>query len=175
MSDRVRPLPALEEVKRLLGLEPLESEGGFYAETYRCKVRVFKGGAGADGLGYAPLSTAIYYLLTSDQVSLLHRLPSDEVYHFYLGDPVELLCLDPDGDGRVIRLGPDLEAGERPQAVVPARAWQGARLPGDGRWALLGTTMSPGFEFADFTPGDRGELTAAYPEFAEIIEALTRP
>ncbi len=119
-------------------------------------------------------STAIYYLLTPGTFSEMHRLPTDEVFHFYLGDAVEMLQLQPDGRGEMIRLGSDLAAGEWPQVLAPGGTWQGSRLVPGGKWALLGTTVAPGFEFADYTSGRRGELIAAYPDFAELIAALTR-
>ena len=104
----------------------------------------------------------------------MHRLPWDEIFHFYLGDPVELLLLDPGHAGRVATLGVDLIAGQRPQIVVPAGAWQGARLAAGGRVALLGTTMAPGFDAADFESGSRAELVAEWPEHGVAIAALTR-
>jgi predicted cupin superfamily sugar epimerase len=104
----------------------------------------------------------------------MHRLPTDEVFHFYLGDAVEMLQLHPDGRGEVIRLGTDLAVGERPQVLAPGDTWQGSRLVPGGRWALLGTTVAPGFDFADYTSGRRSELIAAYPGFSELITALTR-
>src|SRR5207245_2095434 len=91
--------------------------------------------------------TAIYYLLTPDTFSALHRLPTDEVYHFYLGDPVEMLQLWPDGSGRVGTLGQDVRAGQLLQVIVPRGVWQGSRLRPGGAFALLGTTMAPGFDF----------------------------
>ncbi len=161
-----------EDVKRLLGLEPLELEGGFFVETYRSRFEI---GAGALPGLEAPrsLCTAIYYLLTPATFSALHRLPFDEIYHFYLGDPAELLVLGPEG-GRAHRLGPDLAAGERPQVLVPAHEWQGSRLAAGGAWALLGTTMAPGFASAEFELGRRADLVERWPEFRERIEALTR-
>jgi hypothetical protein len=104
----------------------------------------------------------------------MHRLQTDEVYHFYLGDPVELLLLKPEGASEVVLLGPDLEAGERPQAVAPRGAWQGARVRPGGRLALLGTTMAPAWEPDDFELGEREALTRQYPGRAELIRALTR-
>ncbi len=148
------------ELIRLLGLKPLDREGGFYRETYR-----------AAGPG-RPASTAIYYLLTADTCSRLHRLPQDEVFHFYLGDPVEQVVLRPDGSGEVRVLGPDLAAGMTPQAVVPGGCWQGARLRSGGAWALMGTTVAPGFESADLEVGERGPLLASYPAFADLIRSL---
>ena len=161
------------EVKRLLRLVPLEPEGGCFAEAYRSRATLAAGALpGLDSP--RPLATAIYYLLEPGTFSALHRLRADEIFHFYLGDPVEMLQLGPGADGRVLRLGGDLLAGERPQAVVPAGAWQGTRLVAGGRWALLGTTVSPGFDAADFELGRRAELLARWPAHGATIEALTR-
>jgi predicted cupin superfamily sugar epimerase len=154
-------MPTAREVIELLSLEPLPREGGFYRETYRSAVRV----------GHKAASTAIYYLLTPDTCSALHRLPTDEVYHFYAGGPVRLLILG-QGNGRVVALGADLAAGLRPQAVVPAGAWQGSYLD-SGDFALLGTTMAPGFDFSDYEPADRAALLREYPGFADLIVRLT--
>jgi len=145
-----------DDVIARLGLAPLELEGGYFRETYRS--------------GHA---TAIYYLLTPSTFSHLHRLAADEVFHFYAGDPVEMLHLGPDG-GRRLLLGGDLGT-HACQVVVPAGTWQGARLVPGGRWALMGTTMAPPFELAGYTHGRRAELLAAYPAHAELIVALTAP
>jgi predicted cupin superfamily sugar epimerase len=161
------------EVKRLLGLELLEPEGGWFVETYRSR-EVLPHGPLPGHASPRPLATAIYYLLEPGTFSALHRLRSDEVYHFYLGDPVELLLLEPGAAGRTLRLGGDLAAGGQPQAVVPAGAWQGSRLVPGGRWALLGTTMSPGFDAADFELGRRADLAACWPQHRALIETLTR-
>jgi predicted cupin superfamily sugar epimerase len=167
-------MPTADRIIALLGLAPLPEEGGYYAETYR----LFGPGASATETptDSRPLATAIFYLVTLDAFSALHRLPSDELFHFYLGDPVEQLRLRPDGSGQVVTLGIDLEAGQRPQVVVPGGVWQGARLAPGGvhGFALLGTTMTPGFDAATYEGGDRTALTAAYPAFAARIAALTR-
>jgi uncharacterized protein len=149
---------AADDIKRLLRLEPLPDEGGFFRETYR-----------------SATSTAIYYLLAPGIFSAMHRLPGDEMFHFYLGDPVEMLQLQPDGSSRTITLGSDLMAGMEPQIVVLGGVWQGCRLKDGGRYALMGTTMSPGFDPRDFEPGNRDELMAAYPRERERIRALTHP
>jgi predicted cupin superfamily sugar epimerase len=145
-----------EHLIAALDLKPLPREGGHYRETYR-----------------SPHSTAIYYLLTADTCSALHRLPGDEVYHFYLGDSVELLLLDEVGGGRVVTLGPDVLGGQRVQTVVPGGMWQGSALRPGGRLALMGTTMAPGFEFAHYEAGERERLIAAFPDFARHITRLT--
>jgi predicted cupin superfamily sugar epimerase len=153
-----------QDIITALDLRPLPREGGYYRETYRS----------AEPLPgrLRKLSTAIYYLLTKDTFSALHRLPSDELFHFYLGDPVSMLQLRPDGTGKVITLGPDILEGQAPQVVVPAGVWQGSWLE-SGSFALLGTTMAPGFDFTDYEAGDRAELTRTYPEFANLIARLT--
>ena len=163
-----------EEIIQYLQLEPHPCEGGFFRETYRSRLGIAANGLPMEYAGDRCASTAIYYLLTPGTFSEVHRLPSDEVFHFYLGDTVEMLQLHSDGHGEVIRLGSDLAAGERPQVLAPGGTWQGSRLVPGGRWALLGTTVAPGFEFADYTSGRRSELIAAYPDFAELITALTR-
>jgi len=145
-----------DHVRRLLGLEPLPVEGGWFAETYRSR-----------------WSTAIYYLLTPGTFSALHRLPSDEVYHFYVGDPVTLLLLGPGEDATTATLGTDLAAGQRPQVVVPAGTWQGSLLEAGGRFALMGTTMAPGFEPGDIEMGTRAALAEAYPGHRDLVEKLT--
>ena len=104
----------------------------------------------------------------------MHVLESDEMFHFYLGDPVEMLQLFPDGRSVLFTLGQDLQAGEQVQVVVPAGVWQGTRLIGDGKVALLGCTVVPGFDFADYRNGSYAELAAKWPERAERIRELTR-
>jgi predicted cupin superfamily sugar epimerase len=104
----------------------------------------------------------------------VHRLASDEIFHFYLGDPVEMLQLWPDGSHRLVLIGVDLQAGQRPQVLVPRGVWQGARLRPGGHFALLGTTVAPGFDYADYETGHRGHLLATYPTARDLIIALTR-
>jgi hypothetical protein len=164
-----------EEVKKLLGLAPHPREGGWYVRTYEAGETV---GAAAFGDGRYPSArrtgTAIYYLLEPDTFSEMHRLKSDEIFHFYAGDAVEMLQLLPDGSGRRVVIGNDLAAGEMPQVVVRRNVWQGSRLVAGGKWALLGCTVSPGFEFEDYEQGARTILSEGWPEFAEMIAALTR-
>jgi len=155
-----------EDIIRILGLKPLGFEGGFFTETWRSdKVAPDSNRS---------LSTAIYYLLTQDTCSLIHRLSSDETYHFHIGDPVSMLQLHEKDESRVVTLGTDLVAGQRPQVVVPAGTWQGSWIVKGGRFALMGTTMSPGFHIDDYESGQRNELIAAHPDYADIISRLTR-
>ncbi len=163
-----------EQLKRRLGLEPLPIEGGYYTQTYHSEIALPESALPAGYAGRRWISTAIYYLLEPDTLSALHRLAGDEVYHFYLGDPVELLVLSPDGSGEVVRLGQDLEAGMRVQTLVPGGCWQGSRLADGGEYALLGMTMAPGFDWQDFEAGEGGVLTARYPDHQEQIRRLIR-
>ena len=157
-----------EQLIAHLGLQPLPLEGGYFRETWRSSdVVTIPRFASAK-----PCGTTIYYLLTSNTFSALHRLPTDEVYHFYLGVPVRMLLLDDSGPREVV-LGPDVLAGQHVQFTVPRKVWQGSRLAHHGPFALLGTTMSPGFDFADYEPGSREQLMREFPSAAELISHLT--
>jgi predicted cupin superfamily sugar epimerase len=160
-----------DDIIRTLNLEKHPREGGFYAETYRSGQII---GNEKDGEKKRSLATAIYYLLTPDSYSEMHRLESDEIFHFYLGDPVEMLQLFPEGRGRIFKIGPDIRKGFIPQVLVPKQVWQGCRLLPGGEFALMGTTMSPGFDYADYESGNRDELIGLYPGFKGVITALTR-
>ncbi len=161
------------EVIRILDLKPLPVEGGFYREMYRSSLILPGTCLGGLVSGSRSAGTAIYYLLTPETFSALHRLRGDEVFHFYLGDPVDMLQLSPDGAGKRIVLGTDLQVGQQPQVVVPGGVWQGSRLQPGGRFALLGTTMAPGFQLDDFEAGQREQLQAQYPDSAAWIDQLT--
>ncbi|MEN1759869.1 cupin domain-containing protein [Anoxynatronum sibiricum] len=191
------PAFTAEDLIHLLNLEPLEGEGGMYRNNYtstetlplhclplrfRSKPSQVEGGSGESSKSSVsentpaaerPFGTAIYYLLTADSFSHFHQLKADEVYHFYLGDPVELCQLHEDGSSSVTLLGNQLFEGMALQQVVPAGIWQGLRLKPGGSWALLGTTMAPGYHPADYTIGSREALIQRWPDHAEIIRALT--
>ncbi len=160
------------QIVTMLGLRPLPDEGGEYVEMWRSPEEMLT--AERPGAG-RPIGTAIYYLLRPGTFSAMHRLGTDEVFHFYLGDPVEQLQLAPDGSGQLVTIGPDLTAGMRPQVIVPGGYWQGARLTQEVHYgyALLGTTMAPGFDIADYETGNRATLAAAYPAWSAVIAALT--
>jgi hypothetical protein len=164
------------EVIELLRLEPLPEEGGYFRQTYKSSENIPPTALPARYRQEMSLSTAIYFLITPADFSAMHRLNSAEVYHFYLGDPVELLLLYPDGSGEVVRLGQDLPAGVRPQQVVETGVWQGARLQPGGPYgfALMGTTMAPGFEVSGFELGSAATLSAHYPAFSAQIAARVR-
>jgi predicted cupin superfamily sugar epimerase len=163
-----------DQIITLLNLKPHPEEGGYFVETYRSSETLSEKALPSRYKGIRSFGTAIYYLLTPESFSAMHRLQSDEVFHFYLGDPVEMLQLWPDGLGKVIRIGSDILNGMQPQVIVPRGVWQGARLIKNGRFALLGPTVSPGFEFADYESGRRDELVKFCPKFQELITALTK-
>jgi uncharacterized protein len=162
-----------EELIEVLGLQPHPREGGFFRETYRSAGTIAAAGLPSRYGSARSHGTAIYYLLTPGTISALHRLQSDEIFHFYLGDPVRMLQLLPDGNDKTVVLGSDLLAGQQVQVVVPRGVWQGSVLEPGGSFALLGCTVAPGFEYADYQHGPRARLIEEYPGFAEMIEKLT--
>jgi predicted cupin superfamily sugar epimerase len=158
----------VEAVVRMLGLAA-HPEGGFYRETFRAGARVDT----RDDRGDRAASTAIYFLLPAGTFSALHRVRSDEAWHHYDGDAVDVHTIDEAGAHAVVRLGRDWNAGERPQLVVPAAVWQAA-VPIGPAWSLCGCTVAPGFEFADFAMPSRADLVARFPQHHTLIERLTR-
>jgi len=148
-------------------------EGGWFRETYRSTESIPAEALPKQFDGSRSLSTAILFLLEAGDVSALHRIKSDEVWHFYAGSPILIHTLFPEGRHRAQRLGPNPSAGDLYQAVVPAGCWFGAELAGV-QFALVGCTVSPGFDFADFEMADRQQLSESYPQHAEVIERLTK-
>jgi predicted cupin superfamily sugar epimerase len=164
------------QVIDLLQLEPLPLEGGFFRQTYKAPETILPAALPQRYSQPVAFGTAIYALLTPTDFSAMHRLDTDEIYHFYYGDPLEMLLLYPDGSGELVLLGNDLETGLQPQKVVTRGVWQGTRLASGGKYgfALIGTTMAPGFEWAGFELGEKDALVNQYPAFAEMIAARVR-
>jgi len=163
------------QVKRLideLGLLP-HPEGGWYKEVYRASEEIGAAGLPERFGGARSFSTSIYFLLAGDNFSAFHRIKSDELWHIYAGDGLTIHVIAPNGDYEGINLGNRLEAGETFQAVVPAGSWF-ASEPNDGGYALVGCTVAPGFDFADFELAERDSLQQQFPEHRELIERLTR-
>ncbi|MFJ9414899.1 cupin domain-containing protein [Streptomyces sp. NPDC101227] len=158
--------PTPEELIDFYGLVPLPREGGRFRRTWAGPER-------ADG---RPEGSAIVMLLTAepDDFCALHRLPTDEIWHFYRGDPLSLLLLSADGTARTVVLGPDILGGQHVQFTVPAGTWMAAAVAEGGSWALFGCTMAPGFTFEDYEQGDAAELAARFPREAARIVALSR-
>lgn len=161
-----------KRIIELFDLKPLPGEGGYYRETWKSPDSLQPTCLPNGYQSTRSFSTCIYYLLTPDSFSALHCLPADEIWHFYLGDPIEQLQLFADGSGKIIEIGNDFSAGQVPQVIVPKGVWQGSKLKKGGKFALVGTTMSPGFEFKDYTAGNKTDLLRKYPDFSNLIIQL---
>jgi predicted cupin superfamily sugar epimerase len=155
-----------------LGLQP-HPEGGYYRETYR-STQELMGCCLREHLAPRAVATAIYFLLPGDQFSALHRLRSDEMWHFYAGSSLTLHIIDPKGGLTQVKLGTRVEHGETFQAVVKAGCWFGATVDDPDGYTLVGCTVAPGFEFDDFELGERQKLIERYPQHRDLIERLTR-
>jgi len=149
-------------------------EGGYYRQTYRAELMVEKASLPPEFAGSRAVATAIHFLLTGTDFSALHRLRSDEMWHFYAGGTLVVHVIAENGKHSEILLGGDADAGEVFQAVVKAGCWFGSRVREPGPFALVGCTVSPGFDFGDFELGKRDQLVRLYPQHRELIERLTR-
>jgi uncharacterized protein len=166
-------MPSADDLIRHMNLTPHPKEGGFFRETYRSVDSYQDAVLPQRYGGERSAGTAIYYLLTPGTFSAMHRLKTDEIFHFYLGSPLRMLQLLPDGGGCTITLGPDVIAGQQLQVVVPRGVWQGSFLEPGGDFALVGCTVAPGFDYADYEHGDRAALVQQYPDHADLIRRLT--
>lgn len=155
-----------------LGLVP-HPEGGWYKEVYRSEDSIGAAGLPERFGGARSFSTSIYFLLAGDHFSAFHRIKSDELWHFYAGDGLTVHIIAPDGELSTIELGNKPEEGETFQGVVPAGSWFAAEPKGGG-YGLVGCTVAPGFDFADFEMADRETLQAEFPQHRELIKRLTR-
>ncbi|MEQ9289326.1 MAG: cupin domain-containing protein [Cyclobacteriaceae bacterium] len=152
-----------------LGLQP-HPEGGYFRETYRSTLKMAYPGFS----GNRNACTGIYFLLERGNFSAFHRIKSDEMWHFYAGDGVTIYVIDQSGALNTINLGLEIDKGEVPQAVVEAGCWFASEVSGNGEFALVGCTVSPGFDFEDFEMGNRADLLSTYPDHSELIMKLTR-
>lgn len=158
----------IRELIDAYGLKP-HPEGGFFAETYRCAESMTT----RDGERRS-VSTGILFLLREGDKSLLHRIKSDELWHFHIGGPLRLTSISPKGKMEDVVIGPDLARGQRLQHAVPAGHWFGAEpLPGSG-FSFVGCTVAPGFDFADFELASRSALLARFPAALDVVTRLTK-
>ncbi len=157
----------IQKIVEQLGLLP-HPEGGFYSETYRGISQI------STASGDRSASTAIYFLLTANNFSALHRINSDELWHHYLGDPVHIHAIDQQGNYQQHLLGINFPEGQNPQITIPAGQWFGSESIGPFGYSLVGCTVSPGFDFADFELGNRQTLFKMFPQHQALIERLTR-
>jgi predicted cupin superfamily sugar epimerase len=150
-------------------------EGGYYKESYRSSEIIQLVGLPGRFPGPRVFSTSIYFLLSDNEVSYLHRIKSDEIWHFYTGSSLAIHVIEPQGGYQKIMLGQGIEMGEVLQGVVKAGCWFGAKVEGTESYSLVSCNVAPGFEFEDFELADRSELLQIYPQHHEIIELLTEP
>jgi hypothetical protein len=170
VDERMRP--TADEIRSILGLEP-HPTCGWTTLSYLNRHRIANEALPPGYQGTHTLASALYFLVTPERQMKLHRLRSDQIYHHYLGDPLEVLLLLPDGSGALAVVGSDLAAGMRPQLLIPGGAWHVSRLKTGGSYALLGTTEWPGFDPSDLEIADVAALMRAYPAFGAEIEAFT--
>ena len=157
-------------------MEKIPVEGAWFHVTYGSTEKIAAEALPSRYGSPRSVGSAIYALVTREDFSAMHKLKTDELWHFHVGDPIELLLLHPDGRDEVVVLGVDVHAGQHPQFTVPAGVWMGARpvKATPEAYGFFGTTMAPGFDYADFEPGYRDELQKAYPARKALIAELTR-
>lgn len=162
----------LQKLIDLLELQP-HPEGGYYKETYRSTGVISANNPAWEFSSDRNFSTCIYFLLTSEAFSAFHRIGQDEIWHFYKGAPIRLHLIDGDGIHSEVLIGADLEKGQQPQFVVPAGCWFAAEVVEPDAYGLVGCTVSPGFDFADFELASRTGLIDQYPELSDLINKFT--
>lgn len=166
----------MQAYEKLIATFQLEAhpEGGWYRQTYCAAEKIAGAALPARFGGDRPVSTAIYFLLHRGNFSAFHRIKSDECWHFYAGDPLEVIVIYPDGSLRTTVLGSDYSAGQLFQFVVPANCWFASRPAPDSEFCFVGCTVAPGFDFEDFVLATADELIQQYPQHQELIRVLTR-
>mgnify|MGYP001341812624 CR=1 FL=1 len=162
-----------EQLIDQFNLQP-HPEGGFFNQTYISKEKIEKAHLPERFPGDRPFSTAIYFLLVENNFSAFHRIKSDEIWHFYTGGGLYVHVIGPEGKYELIKLGAQLKAGEVFQAVVPAGCWFASECAPGTAFSLVGCTVAPGFDFADFELAGKEELSVLYPEHKTLISRLTR-
>lgn len=170
-----KPIPMTTSINKIIKALDLTAhpEGGYYKETYRSKGEIEESNLNSTYKGKRNYSTGIYFLLTSDSFSALHRIKQDEIWHFYDGSPIRLHVISETGIYSVHSIGRDIFNGEVPQYVVPGGCWFAAEVINKDSYSLVGCTVSPGFSFEDFELKNKKELISLFPEQEGIISKLT--
>jgi predicted cupin superfamily sugar epimerase len=166
----------MQQVRHLIqkfDLQP-HPEGGWFCQTYRSSESITASSLPPRFEGDRVFATAIYFLLEKGNFSAFHRIKSDECWHFYSGDPLEIFIIDPNGSLEIIALGNDFEKGQKFQHVVPATYWFASRPAKDSGYSFVGCTVSPGFEFDDFELANANELSSRYPQHKDLVSSLCR-
>lgn len=166
----------MDIVKKLIdkyNLQP-HPEGGWYAQTYSSKETISAKALPEHFTADRPVSTAIYFLLEQGNFSAFHRIKSDECWHFYLGDPLEVFIILPTGDLQTILLGNDFSSNQLFQFVVPANCWFASRPANGSKYCFVGCTVAPGFDFDDFELAKADDLVIEYPKHLRLIKQLCR-
>lgn len=148
-------------------------EGGYFVETYRSDEIIAREALPSRFSGHRSFSTGIYFLLENHHFSTLHRIQADEMWHFYAGGSLNIYVIHLNARLEIIKLGPNPDKGEVFQAVVPAGAWFGAKPAPESPYSLVGCTVAPGFDFADFEMASRTNLLTTYPQHEAVIQFLT--
>jgi predicted cupin superfamily sugar epimerase len=174
-----KPMPetvTAAEIKTLLKLEPNKT-CGFVRETYKSDLTIAPGGLPAPFADGRPLGTAIYFMVTPEAPVKLHRIDNDQLYHYYLGDPIEVLLLRENGLSELVVVGPNLVGGHLVQLFIPGNTFHTARITGKRRWFLGASTEWPGVVMRDrdVELGNAEELAAKYPDAAADIRAFPEP
>ncbi|MEO0572429.1 MAG: cupin domain-containing protein [Bacteroidota bacterium] len=162
-----------KELIKELDLQP-HPEGGFFREMYRSTAEINVESLSSEFKGSRSVSTCIYFLLTSEAFSSFHKINQDEIWHFYLGSPIQLHTLSPEGVHTEHHIGNDIKNLQYPQFVVPKGHWFSASVLNEDSYALVGCTVAPGFDFQDFELAKCQQLTAQFPEHAAVIKKYTR-
>lgn len=162
-----------EKIANILKMQP-HPEGGFFKETYRSEGSIGEKDLNNHINGRRNYCTGIYFLLTSDSFSAFHRINQDEMWHFYKGTPLKLHIISEMGTYSNVVIGNNIEKGEVPQFTVNARDWFASEVADNGDYALVGCTVSPGFDFRDFELPKRETLISMFPQHSKIIRKLTR-
>lgn len=163
----------VDQIIQKLKLQP-HPEGGYYRETYRSSEIIPKSVLGTSYSGNRNVSTAIYFLLTSENFSAFHRVNQDEIWHFHLGSTVNIHLISPTGEYQKVSVGNDILKDNHPQFCVPAKSWFAAEVDSANSFCLVSCTVAPGFDFDDFSLAKREELVNLFPKHQEVIFKFTR-
>ena len=161
-----------KDVIRKYALQP-HPEGGYYKEVYRSEIVIGKDALPERFNGDRSIATSIYFLLEENDFSAFHKIKSDETWHFYAGDKLEVYIILPEGELEIIQLGSNIAKDETFQFTVPADCWFASKPAVASKFCFVGCTVYPGFDFADFKMAERNALLQNYPQHAPVIQMLT--